>query len=84
MARWAAARRRVGASVRAIRLRNGLTQEALALEAGLSRNVLIELEHGRSGLLFERLIDLAEVLGVEAGQFFEAPHVQQGDAQVSD
>lgn len=68
--RWEASRRRVGGNVRAFRLEKGLTQEALALEAGISRNVLIELEHGRSGLLFERLIDLAEVLGVEPGTLF--------------
>ena len=29
--------------------------------------MLIQVEHGRRGLLFERLFDIAEVLGVEAG-----------------
>jgi transcriptional regulator with XRE-family HTH domain len=45
-------------------LEAGLTQEALALESGLSRNQLVELEHGRRGGLFERLDDLADALGV--------------------
>lgn len=54
----------MGANVRRIRLDAGLTQEALALESGLSRNQLIELEHGRRGVLFERLDDLARALGV--------------------
>lgn len=62
--RWEDSRRRVGANVRRIRLHAGLTQEALALESGLSRNQLIELEHGRRGVLFERLDDLARALGV--------------------
>lgn len=62
--RWAQHRARVGARVRAERISAGLTQEALALESGLSRNVLIELEWGRRSVLFERLYDLAEVLGV--------------------
>ncbi|NHN56821.1 helix-turn-helix transcriptional regulator [Calidifontibacter sp. DB0510] len=67
--RWAESRRRVGANVRRLRLERGLTQEALALESGLSRNQLIELEHGRRGVLFERLEDLAVVLQVEPGTF---------------
>jgi transcriptional regulator with XRE-family HTH domain len=54
----------VGERIRTIRLEKGLTQEALALEAGISRNVLIEVEHGRIGLLYERLFDIAAVLDV--------------------
>ncbi len=41
-----------------------MTQEALALESGLSRNLLVDVELGKSGLLFERLFDLAAALGV--------------------
>lgn len=62
--RWAESRRRVGANVRRLRLARALTQEALAFESGPSRNQLIELEHGRRGVLFERLDDLALVLQV--------------------
>jgi transcriptional regulator with XRE-family HTH domain len=51
--------------------RRGLTQEALALEAGMSRNVLIEVEHGRIGLLYERLFDIAAVLDVEVSNLIE-------------
>ena len=45
-------------------LEAGLTQEALALESGLSRNQLVELEHGRRRGLFERLDDLADALSL--------------------
>lgn len=69
--RWSATRRRVGVNVRARRLAAGLTQEALALESGLSRNQLIELEHGRRSVLFERLDDLASVLGVSASDLMK-------------
>lgn len=62
--RWASRRQRVGGNVRRLRLEAGLTQEALALESGLSRNHLIELEHGRRGVPFERLDDLALALEV--------------------
>ena len=54
----------MGGNVRRLRLEADLTQEALALESGLSRNQLVELEHGRRGVLFERLDDLADALGV--------------------
>lgn len=67
-ARWQRVRTDVGARIRATRLQKGLTQEALALEAGLSRNVLIEVEHGRIGLLYERLFDIAAVLGVSVSE----------------
>ena len=62
--RWKRARARVGGNVRRLRLEADLTQEALALESGLSRNQLVELEHGRRRGLFERLDDLADALGV--------------------
>lgn len=56
----------MGATIRRLRIEQGLTQEALALESGVTRNVLIQVEHGRRGLLYERLFDLADVLGVPA------------------
>ncbi|MCJ0907067.1 helix-turn-helix domain-containing protein [Rhodococcus sp. ARC_M6] len=49
----------------------GLTQEVLALESGVTRNVLIHVEHGRRGLLYEWLFDIAEVLGVSAGSLLD-------------
>mgnify|MGYP001484268434 CR=1 FL=1 len=41
-----------------------MTQEALALRSGVTRNVLIDVEHGRRGLLYERLFDIADALDV--------------------
>ena len=64
VAAWARARRRVGSNLGALRTERGLTQEARALRSGISRNVLIDVEHGRRGLLYERLFDLAEALEV--------------------
>ena len=61
----------MGERIRKIRLEKGLTQEALALEAGISRNVLIEVEHGRIGLLYERLFDIAAVLDVEVSSLID-------------
>jgi transcriptional regulator with XRE-family HTH domain len=43
----------------------GLTQMSLALEAGLSRNMLIGIEWGQKSVAYERLWDIADVLGVD-------------------
>jgi transcriptional regulator with XRE-family HTH domain len=58
----------VGRRIRTLRVDRGLTQEALALGSGVTRNVLIDVESGKRGLLYERLFDLAEVLGVPASE----------------
>ena len=69
---WARHRKTVGHRIRTLRIEQGLTQEALALESGVTRNVLIQVEHGRRGLLYERLFDIAEALGVEASDLLRA------------
>lgn len=69
VAEWARARQLVGQRIREIRTRAGFTQEALALQSGMSRNLLVDVELGKSGLLYERLFDLAAALGVPASEF---------------
>lgn len=64
VAKWEAWRADVGARIREIRQSQEMTQESLALRSGVTRNVLIDVEHGRRGLLFERLLDIAEALEV--------------------
>jgi len=61
----------VGANIVSLRTERGLTQEALALRSGISRNVLIDVEHGRRGLLYERLFDLAEALDVSTAALLQ-------------
>jgi transcriptional regulator with XRE-family HTH domain len=67
----------VGANIRAQRLRRGLSQEELALRSGVTRNVLIDVEHGRRGLLYERLFDLAEALQIPVARLLKEPAGQQ-------
>ncbi|EIV69296.1 transcriptional regulator, XRE family [Mycobacteroides abscessus subsp. massiliense CCUG 48898 = JCM 15300] len=71
MAAWERTRRAVGARIRALRIERGLTQESLALKSGVTRNVLIDVEHGRRGLLYERLVDIGEALGVPVAALFD-------------
>jgi DNA-binding XRE family transcriptional regulator len=65
---WERRRRAVGQRIRALRIERTLTQEALALRSGVTRNVLIDVEHGRRSLLYERLFDLADALGVPVAE----------------
>jgi len=71
-ARWKEQRRRLGLRVRGLRLEAGLTQEALALASGWSRNQIIYVENGVRGTLVERLCDLADALGVEVGDLLKS------------
>ena len=60
-------------------MERGLTLEQLALTSGVSRNVLMDVEHGKRGLLYERLFDIAMALGMGSPQnlskaFGKRPH----------
>jgi transcriptional regulator with XRE-family HTH domain len=41
-----------------------LTQERLAESASIDRTVLVAVESGRRSVLYERLFDIADALGV--------------------
>lgn len=79
---WRRARSLVGAAVRGHRTRAGLTQEALALESGVTRNMLIHIEHGSRGVSFERLYDLAAALGIEPSELL--PSADQASMSSAD
>ncbi len=70
-AAWADHRRQVGARIRALRIERGLTQEVLALQSGVTRNVLIAVEQGTRGLLYERLFDIAQALDIDPGALLQ-------------
>ncbi len=73
VAKWQQSRTAVGSNIRSLRLARGMTQETLALRSGVTRNVLIDVEHGKRGLLYERLVDIAEALEVAPGILFDTP-----------
>ncbi|OBJ42546.1 transcriptional regulator [Mycolicibacterium mucogenicum] len=68
---WERRRRRVGLRIQRARIERGLTQEQLALLSGMSRNTLMDIEHGRRGILLERIFDIAKELGVSAAELLE-------------
>ncbi|KRQ29537.1 XRE family transcriptional regulator [Mycobacteroides sp. H001] len=61
---WKRRRRSVGEAIRRVRTERGLTQESLAEKSGVDRTLLIAMEYGRRGLLYERLFDIADALDV--------------------
>lgn len=72
VAQWERWQSVVGHNIRELRIQQGMTQEALALRSGVTRNVLIDVEHGRRGLLYERLFDIAEALQVPVNELLVA------------
>ncbi|BCP02632.1 hypothetical protein MINTM019_00880 [Mycobacterium paraintracellulare] len=73
VAQWERWREIVGRNIRELRVQRGMTQEVLALHSGVTRNVLIDVEFGRRGLLYERLFDLAEALDVPVTDLLTVP-----------
>jgi transcriptional regulator with XRE-family HTH domain len=72
-AQWAAIRTAVGARIRAVRLERGLTQEEVALTSGVARHMLVQVERGQRGLLYERLFDIAAALEVPVSALVADP-----------
>lgn len=70
---WQNRRQQVGARIKELRIAQDLTQEALGLEAGLHRSMVVNVESGRTTLAYERLWDVAEVLGVDILDLFTEP-----------
>jgi len=56
----------LGDELRKARQKAGLTQEALAAKAKVSREYVSKLEHGRQSPTVEMLIRICKVLGVQA------------------
>jgi transcriptional regulator with XRE-family HTH domain len=63
--RLLARRREIGDNIREARLAANLTQEAVALQAGIERTTLNRIEQGHSAARIDSLIQISEVIGVE-------------------
>lgn len=58
----------LGSNVRRLRVAKGISQEALALDAGMKRSYLSDLEHGTRNPTVRALGRLAEALGTEPAE----------------
>lgn len=66
-------RKAVGARIRELRLERSLTQEELGNASGMDRKTVLYVELGQRSLSFERLWDIAAVLGVDVVELFFPP-----------
>ena len=62
---------RMAKRLKTLRRRRGLTQEALAAKAGLSRTYLARLETARQDPTLSTLVKLAKALGVPVAALVE-------------
>lgn len=57
-------RRAIGAHIRAARLQANMTQEQVALEIGIDRPSIVEIEAGHRNMTINTLLRIADTLGV--------------------
>jgi transcriptional regulator with XRE-family HTH domain len=55
----------LGSTIRSARLRRDMTQEELALETGLARKTIYQVEHGQTDPRLGTLRRIADAIGVE-------------------
>ena len=67
-----------GARVRAARERLGLSQEALAHNAGIERSYVAQIEAGRRNPALENICKLAKALGVDAADLVRGLQARAG------
>ncbi len=66
------ARMALGSRLREIRESRGMTQTAVARQAGVSRSFYAQVEHARQAISVDRAFAIANALGVEMTELFTA------------
>jgi transcriptional regulator with XRE-family HTH domain len=74
--------RRVGAAIASARASARLSQERLAVEAGLGQPVISRIEAGRRRVGVDELLRIAAALGVDAGELLVVVGSADGDETV--
>lgn len=59
-----------GKRVRDLRLKKGLSQEGLALQAGIDRTYMTSVENGRRNISIQNIEKIIRALNVSFGEFF--------------
>jgi transcriptional regulator with XRE-family HTH domain len=63
----------VGANIRRIRKKHGISQEQLAARVGINRGHLYKIEHARVGATLDMLAEIARALRVSPARLFRPP-----------
>ncbi len=66
-----AVRKQLGARVRALRKKRGLSQEGFAHESGLARSFAGAIERGERDIRIKTLCKLADFFGISISQLFK-------------
>lgn len=66
-------RERIGWNLRKVRASKGVTQENLAVDAGVDRTTISGIERGEFNASVDLLARLAEALAIDISLFFEVP-----------
>ena len=74
--------RYLGATIRELRLRHGLTIAQVAAQAGISRGMLSKIENAQTSTGLDVLNRIAQALGVSLATLFRNFDVPQGGAQL--
>ena len=74
--------RYLGATIRELRQRHGLTIAQVADQAGISRGMLSKIENAQTSTGLDVLHRIAQALGVSLSSLFRNFDVPQGDAQL--
>ena len=61
----------LGEAIRAVRVRSGISQELLALNAGLDRSYMGGIERGEHNVAIVNLVKIAAALGVRPSELLE-------------
>ena len=67
----------IGERIKALRLASDLTQEELAVRAGLSKGFISQLENEQTSIQIDSLADILEGLGVTLAEFFSQADPQK-------
>ncbi|MDT5120670.1 MAG: hypothetical protein QOC96_152 [Acidobacteriota bacterium] len=71
-----------GARLRELRNSAGLTQEALALNSGIDRSYVGQVERGERNISLENIVKLANGLGVAPYKLLEPPQSKKSRASL--
>ncbi|MFW6406726.1 helix-turn-helix domain-containing protein [Acinetobacter baumannii] len=66
-----------GLRLRELRKFKGISQERLALESGIGRSYLGEVERGKRNIALLNIYKLARALNIEPSQLLEKPELDQ-------
>ena len=63
----------IGRNIKLFRVKAGYTQEALARELNVSLSLISRLENGNTMVSIERMLEIAQILGVKPGDILNEP-----------